>query len=166
MAGGTHRRPVHPGTGSSSESPGPADGKRRLILGEGLVTRISNDYRPQLPFVGKDIPRPAVPCHVGTARLLETVNNRTRSVGSAVRRPYSDSEESDNDVLYAEEHDSTVQQVGRQKDWLTQMTNDSCGEGCAQLDDFKWFLPADERAGELIVPESEIEMSDSESEVE
>ena len=31
---------------------------------------------------------------------------------------------------------------------------------------FKWFLPADERAGELIAPESEIEMSDSESEVE
>ena len=52
---------------------------------------------------------PVVPCHVGTARLLETVNNQTRSVGRAVRRPYSDSEESDNDVLYAEEHDSTVQ---------------------------------------------------------
>ena len=29
--------PVHPGTGSSSEAPGPADGKRRLIRGEGLV---------------------------------------------------------------------------------------------------------------------------------
>ena len=112
MAGGTHRRPVHPGTGSSSESTGPADGKRRLIRGEGLVTRISNDYRSQLPVVGKDIPRPAVPCHVGTARLLETVNNRTRSIESAVRRPYSDSEESDIDVLYVEEYDSTVQQVG------------------------------------------------------
>ena len=90
MAGRAHWRPVHPGTGSSSKSPGPADGKRRLIRGEGLFTRISNDYRPKLPVVGKDIPRPAVPCHVGTARLLETVNNRTRSVGRAVRRPYSD----------------------------------------------------------------------------
>ena len=46
MAGGTHRRPVHPGTGSSSEAPGPADGKHRLIRGEGMVARISNDYRP------------------------------------------------------------------------------------------------------------------------
>ena len=101
-----------------------------------MVARISNDYRPQLPVVGKDFPRPAVPCHVGTAR--------TRSVGRAVRRPYSDSEESDNDVLYAEEHDSTVQQVSLQNDWLTQMADDSYGEGCAQLDDFKWFLPADE----------------------
>ena len=140
--------------------------KRRDEMGEGLVAWISNDYRPQLPVVGKDIPGPAVPCHVGTARLLETVNNRTRSVGSAVRCPYSDLEESDNDVLYAQEHDSTVQQVGRRNDWLIQTAGESCGEGCAQLDDFKWFLPADEWAGELIAPESEIEMSDSESEVE
>ena len=77
---------------------------------------------------------------MGTARLLETVNNRTRSVGHAIRRPFSDSEESENGVLYAEEHDSTVQQVSLRNDWLTQTANDSCGEGCAQLDDFNWFL--------------------------
>ena len=64
---------------------------------------------PQRPVVGKDIPGPAVPCHVGTARLIETGNHRTRSVGRAVCRPCSDSEESDNDVWYAEEHDTTVQ---------------------------------------------------------
>ena len=166
MAGGAHRRPVHPGTGSPSEPPGPADGKRRLIRGEGLVVRIINDYRPQLPVVGKDIPEPAVPCHVGTARLIETVNIRTRSVGRAVRRPYSDSEESDNDVLYAEEHDSALQQVNLRKEWSTQTMVDSCDEGCAQLDDFKWFLPTDERAGDLTAPESEIETSDSESGVD
>ena len=91
---------------------------------------------------------------MGTARLLETVNNRTRLIESAVRRPYLDSEESDIDVLYAEEYDSTVQQVGRRNDWLTETANDSCGEGCAQLDDFKWFLPADERAREIIAPSS------------
>ena len=49
---------------------------------------------------------------------------------------------------------------------MTQTANDSCGEGGALLDDFKWFLPADERAGEIIAPESEIEMSHSEREVE
>ena len=166
MAGGTHRRPVHPGTGSYGEPPGPADGKGRLIQGEGLVARISDDYRPQRPVVGMDIPGPAVPCHVGTARLLETVNTRTRSVGCAVRRPYSDSDESDNDVLYADEHDITVQQVSRCRNSLTPTAVDSCGEGCARLDDFNWFLPADERAGDLPAPESEIEGSDSESEVE
>ena len=122
----------------------PADGKRQLIRGEGLVARISDDYRPQPPVVGKDIPGPAAPCHVGTARLEETVTIRTRSVGCAVRHPYSDSEESDNDVLYAEEDDSA----------LTQSTVDLCGDGCVQLDDFKWFLPTDVRAGDLSAPES------------
>ena len=139
MAGGVHRRQVHSGTGSPTKPPGKADGKRRLIWGEGLVARISDDYRPQLPVVGKNIPEPAVLCHVGTARLEETVNIRTRSVGRAVRRPYSDSKESDSDVWYAEVDDSA----------LSQPTVDLCGEGCAQLDDFKWFLPIDERAGDL-----------------
>ena len=111
-----------------------------------MVARISDDYRPQLPVVGKDIPGPAVPCHVGTARSEETVNIRTRSVGRAVRRPYSG------------------QPTERQ--WLTQATVDLCGEECAQLDDFKWFLPTDARAGDLSAPESEIETSDSESVIE
>ena len=166
MAGGTDWRTVLPGTGAPSEAPKPADGKRRLIRGEGLVARISDDYRPQLPVVGKDIPGPAVPCHEGTARLLETVNFQTRSVGCAVRRPYSDLDESDNDVLYADEHDSTVQQVSLCNNSLTPTAVDSCGERCTQLDDFNWFLPADERAGDILAPESEIEVSDSESEVE
>ena len=91
--------------------PGPPPGPRgqqtgngRLIRGEGLVARISNEHRPQLPVVGKDIPEPAFPCHVGTARLEETVNIRTRSVGRAVRRPYSDSEESGNVLEYKYEY--------------------------------------------------------------
>ena len=117
MAGGAHRRPGYPGTGYPSEAPGPADGKRRLIRGEGLVARISNDYRPQLPAVGKDI--------------------QGAQLGVLFAVP--DSEESDNDVWHAEEHDTTVQQVSRREGWLTQTANNSCGEGCAQLDDFKWF---------------------------
>ena len=103
-----------------------------------------------------DNPEPAVPCHGGIARLEETVINRIRSVGRVVRCPYSDSEESDNDVWYAEIDDSA----------LGQPTVDLCGEGCAQLDDFKWFLPTDEWAGDLSAPDSEIEASDSESGVD
>ena len=38
--------------------------------------------------------------------------------------------------------------------------------GCAQLDDFNWFLPADDRARDLPAPESEVDVSDSESEAE
>ena len=117
---------------------------------------------------GEDIPGPAVPCHVGTARLLEKVNQRTRTVGRAVRRPYSDSDDSDNDVIYAEEHDSAVRQVSLRNEWSvdSRTADDSCGEGCAQLDDFNWFLPADDRVGDLLAPESEVDESDSESEVD
>ena len=52
----------------------PTDGKRRLIRGEGLVARISNDYEPQLPVVGEEIPGPAVTNCLGTVRSLETVD--------------------------------------------------------------------------------------------
>ena len=168
MAGGLHRRPVHSGTGASSRAPEPVDGKRRLIRGEGLVARISEDYKPQLPVVGDDIPGSAVPCHVGTAQLLETVNQRTRMVEHAVRWPYSYSDNSDYDVLYAEEHDSAVQHVSLRNEWSvdSRTADDSCGEGCAQLDEFSWFLPADDRVGDLPAPESEVDVSDSESEVD
>ena len=100
MASGLHRRSVHSGTRASSNAPEPADGKRRLIRGEGLVARISNDYEPQLPVVGEDIPGPAVPCHVGTARLLETVDRWTSVVGRDFRLPCSDSDDSNDDVVY------------------------------------------------------------------
>ena len=56
------------------------------------------------------------------------------------------SDESDNDALYADEHDSTVQQVSLHNNWLTPTAVDSCGERCAQLDDFNWFLLTDEWA--------------------
>ena len=73
---------------------------------------------------------------MGTARLEETGDIRTRSVGRAVRRPYSDLEDSDNDVLHADEHDSAVQWVNLRNEWSTQTIVDSCSDGCAQLDDF------------------------------
>ena len=76
------------GPGPPPSPRGHQTGNARLIRGEGLVARISNDYRTQLPVVGKDIPEPAVPYYVGTARLEQTVNIQTRSVGRAVRRPY------------------------------------------------------------------------------
>ena len=44
--------------------------------------------------------------------------------------------------------------------------DDSCGEGCAQLDDFNWFLPADDWLGDIPAPESQVDLSDSESDVD
>ena len=43
--------------------------------------------------------------------------------------------------------------------------DDSCGEGCAQLHNFNWFLPADDRVGDLPAPELQVDFSDSESDV-
>ena len=61
-----------------------------------------------------------------------------------------------NDVWYAEIDDNA----------LGQPTADLCGEGCVQLDDFNWFLPTDEWAGDLSAPDSEIEAPDSENGVD
>ena len=77
----------------------PAGGKRRLIRGEGLVTRISNDYEPQLPVVGDDVPGPAAITQLGAVRPLKTVDQRAMAVGDGFRLLCSDSDDSDDDVL-------------------------------------------------------------------
>ena len=133
--------------------------------GKGLVARISNDYEPQLPVVGEDIPGPAVPCHVGTARLLETMDQWTTVVGRDFRLPCSDS---DGDVLCAEGHDEEVRQINLRNEWSVDSwtADDSCGEGCAQLDDFNWFLLANDRVGDLPALKSQVDLSDSGSDVD
>ena len=136
--------------------------------GRGVGLRISNDFEPQLPVVGEDIPGPAVRCHVGTARLLEMVDRRTTVVGRDFRLPCSDSDDSDGDVLCAEGHDGEVRQINLRNEWSVDSwtADDSCGEGCAQLDDFNWFLPTDDRVGDLHAPGSQVDLSDSESDVD
>ena len=44
--------------------------------------------------------------------------------------------------------------------------DDSCGEGCAQLDDFNWVLPADDQVGDIPALEAQLDLSDSESDVD
>ena len=126
-----------------------------------MVARIRNDYRPQHPVVGNDIPEPAVPYYVGTARLEEPADTQMRSMGRVVRRPYLDSEESDDDIIYVEEYESELQQINLRNEALNQITVDTCGERCAQLDDFNWFLPTDEGNEKSDTPESEIDTSHS-----
>ena len=71
--------------------------------GRGLVARISDDYEPQFPVAGEDLPCPAardvVDSRVGAVRSLETVNQRSRVVGNSFRLSCSDSDDSDDDVL-------------------------------------------------------------------
>ena len=65
-----------------------------------MVARISDEYEPQFPVVGEDLPaRDVVASRVGAVRPLETINQRNRVVGNSFRLPCSDSDESDDDVL-------------------------------------------------------------------
>ena len=155
------REHIHSGTGATIKPLEPSDGKRRLLQGEGLVARISNVYRPQLPMIRKDIPEPVVQYYVGTARLDEPVDTQKRSWERVDSRPYPDSEESEDDVVYAEECENELQQINLRNEVTNQITVDTCGERCAQLDDFNWFLPTDEWNDKSDTPESEIDTSDS-----
>ena len=71
-------------------------------------------------------------------------------------------------MLYAEGHDGEVRQINLRNEWSVDSwtADDSCGEGCAQLDDFNWFFPADDRVGNLPSPESQVDLSDSDSVVD
>ena len=126
-----------------------------------MVARISNDYRPQLPMITKDIPEPVVPYYVETARLDEPADTRKRSWERVDSRPYPDWEESEDDVVYAEECEYELQQINLRNEVTNQITVDICGERCAQLDDFNWFLSTDEWNEKSDTPESEIDTSDS-----
>ena len=138
----------------------PAAGKRQLIRGGGLVTRISNDYEPQLPVVAEDVPWPAardvVASQVGAVRPLEKVDQRTLSVGDGFRLLCDDS---DDDVLSVgpirplltaaslsgvRMDDDCRLQVDSLNDelsveaWAAENHHETC---CAQLDHFDWVIP-------------------------
>ena len=76
MAGGSDGRCICVATAPEGGQL-PSSGKRRLIRGGGLVTRISDNYEPQFPVVSKDLPCPAardvVASGVGAVQPLETV---------------------------------------------------------------------------------------------
>ena len=137
----------------------PAGGKRRLIRGGGLVTRISNDNEPQLPVVGEDVPRPAARDQVGAVRPLEMVDQGVMVVGDGFRLPCSDLDDSDDDVLSvgpirplltaaplggARRDDDCRLQVDSLNDelsveaWTAENRHETC---CARLDDFDWVVP-------------------------
>ena len=68
----------------------------------------------------------------------------------------------------AQGHDVEVRQINLRNErsvdsWTA---DDSCGEGCAQLDNFDLFLPADDRFGDLPAAELQVKLSDSESDVD
>ena len=63
--------------------------------------------------------------------------------------------------MYAEECENELQPTNLRNAVMHQITVDTCGERCAQLDDFNWILPTDEWNEESDTPESEIDTSHS-----
>ena len=110
-------------------------------------------------MIRKDSPEPVVPSYVGTSRLEEPANRRRRSWKRVDSRTYPDSEESEDDVVHDGEGESELQRINLRNEVTNQITVDACGEQCAQLDDFNWFLPTDEWYGKSDAPESEIDTS-------
>ena len=118
-------------------------GKRRLILGGGSIARTSDNVGPQVPVcnvVPRLISRGVDVSTVGAVRPLETIAPLSGAVLKNVRQLYSDSDESDNDVL----------PVGA----LIPMNRP--GVCCAWLDDFDWVVPA--YVLDLLLSEREIEV--------
>ena len=67
----------------------------------------------------------------------------------------------------AEGYDDGVLQVNPLNEWSVNSwaADDSCGEGCAQLDNFNWMIPADDRVGGLPGPEVQVDLPDIENNV-
>ena len=93
-------------------------------------------------MIRKNSPEPVVPSFVGTSRLEESVDTRRRSWERVDSRTYPDSEESEDDVVYTEDHENDLQQINLRNGVTNQITVDTCGERCARLNDFNWVLPA------------------------
>ena len=110
-------------------------------------------------MIRKNSPEPVVPSFVGTSRLEESVDTQRRSWERVDSRTYPDSEESEDDIGYNGEGQSELQRINLRNEVTNQITVDACGEQCAQLDDFNWFLPTDEWYGKSDTPESEIDTS-------
>ena len=152
-----------------------------------MVARISDDYEPQFPVVGEDLPwlaaRDVVASQVGAVRPLETVDQRTMAVGDGFRLPFSDSDDSVDDVLsvgpvrplstaaslggarmdddYRLQADSLYDVLSVEA-WTAENRHETC---CARLDNFDWVVPPYDLAMILPRPELDEEPSDVERDV-
>ena len=108
-------------------------------------------------MIKKDSSEPVVPSYLGNSRLEEPADTRKRSWEWVDKRTYPDSGESEDDVVYDGEGESEPHRIKLRNEVMNQISVDACGEQCAQLDDFNWFLPTDEWYGKSDGPESEMD---------
>ena len=146
--------------------------------GRGLVSRISNDYEPQLPVFREDLPCPAarevVDYRVDAVRHLEPGSGQSKIIRTGFQYPGYDSDESDDDVLSvgavrplpdaASWDGAEIVDVGqRQADVVddalfmrAQYLMDGPGMCCARMDDFDWVASPNVR--DLGLAEREVDV--------
>ena len=108
-------------------------------------------------MIRNDSSEPGVSCHVGTSRLEDPEDIRMRSWEHVDSLPYPDSEESEDDIVDTDECENELVLINLRNEVTHPITVDTCGERCAQLDDFSWLRPTEEWNEESDMPESEID---------
>ena len=108
-------------------------------------------------MITKDSPEPGITCQLGISRLDDSVDTRKRSWERVHSLQYPDSEESEDDRVDTDESEDGLVLMSLRDEVMHPITVDTCGERCAQLDDFSWIRPTEEWNVESGMPESEID---------
>ena len=94
---------------------------------------------------------------MGTSRLEDPEDTRKRSWEHEDSFYYPDSEESEDDIVDTDECENELTLINLRNEVPHPIMADTCGERCAQLDDFSWVRPTEEWNEESDMPESEID---------
>ena len=108
-------------------------------------------------MIRKDSPEPGVSCHLGTSWLEDPEDTRKRSWEHVDSLPFPDSEESEDNRVDTDESEDGLVLMNLRNKVTHPIMVDTCGERCAQLDDFSWVRPSEEWNEESDMPESEID---------
>ena len=108
-------------------------------------------------MIRKDSPEPGISCQLGISRLENSEDTRKRSWERVDSLQYPDSEESEDDRVDTDESEDGLVLMNLRDEVMHPIMVHTCGERCAQLDDFSWILPTEEWNEESDMPESEID---------
>ena len=95
--------------------------------------------------------------HLGISRLEDPEDTRKRSWEHVDSLWYPDSEESEDDRVDTDESEDGLVLMNLRNKVIHPIMVDTCGERCAQLDDFSWLRPTEEWNEESDMPESELD---------
>ena len=108
-------------------------------------------------MIRKDSPEPGISCQLGISRLEDSEDTWKISWQHVDSLQYPDLEESEDDRVYTDESEDGLVLMNLRDEVMHPIMVDTCGERCAQLDDFSWIRPTEEWNEESDMPESEID---------